>query len=190
MFIIKKKYYLIIQNIKDISLIKIKKHNKFVIIYRNFDKKQNIAELRNFRTECRAKFVKFFVANDIKLASLLNADGLYLSSHNKSLKPLHLKNKFEIIGSAHNLKEIYLKQKQGCNQILLSKLFIVDYKINDQTLGIVKFNKLLMQISNKLIPLGGIKSSNLNKLKVVNSSGFALFSEVKKKPAKIFSRLF
>ena len=38
---------------------------------------------------------------------LLKTDGIYLSSYNKSFKPLHiLKPRFDIIGSAHNYKEI------------------------------------------------------------------------------------
>ena len=35
MFAFKKKYFLIIENIKDIDLKNIKKRNKFIIIYRN-----------------------------------------------------------------------------------------------------------------------------------------------------------
>ena len=35
MFTLKKKYFLIIESIKDIELSNIKKLNKFVIIYRN-----------------------------------------------------------------------------------------------------------------------------------------------------------
>ena len=42
----------------------------------------------------------------------------------------------------------------------------------------------------RLIPLGGINTENLNNLRNVICDGFALLSEVKKKPAKIFSRLF
>ena len=45
MFALKKKYYLIIESIKDINLKNIKKRNKFVIIYRNhkeLEKKENI----------------------------------------------------------------------------------------------------------------------------------------------------
>ena len=41
----------------------------------------------------------------------------------------------------------------------------------------------------ELIPLGGIKLVNLNKVKLIKSEGIAIMSEIKKKPA-IFSRLF
>ena len=44
-------------------------------------------------------------------------------------------------------------------------------------------------ISKNLIPLGGIKASNLSSLKNINSKGFAIMSEIKKKPA-ISNRLF
>ena len=110
MFILKKKYYLIIENTKDINLKNIKKRNKFVIIYRNkknLEKKENLLK---FRKECKLKLIHFYVANDINLAIELSSDGLFLSSYNKSLKGLSVKkSNFRIIGSAHSSKEIYMK---------------------------------------------------------------------------------
>ena len=46
MFILKKKYFLIIESIKDIELINIKKRNKFIIIYRNLGKQEDISKLK------------------------------------------------------------------------------------------------------------------------------------------------
>ncbi len=190
MFTKKNKYFLLIENIKDIELKNIKIRNKFSIIYRNNKKVDNINELFKFRKDCRLKAIKFFVANNYSLAVLLNSDGIYLSSFNKKLNSLNYKKfNFEIIGSAHNYKEISLKLKQGCSNILFSKLFLVDYKQKAPFLGVIKFNSIA-KISNKLIPLGGIKKQNLNKLRNVLCEGFALLSEVKKKPANIISRLF
>ena len=85
MFIVKNKYFLIIQNIKDIDLKNIKIRNKFFIIYRNKEKVEKHDELLRFRQICKSKNVKFYVANDIKLAISLNADGIYLSSFNTKL---------------------------------------------------------------------------------------------------------
>jgi thiamine monophosphate synthase len=77
---------------------------------------------------CKSKAIKFYVANDIKLAILLNSDGIYLSSYNKRLKFLNYKkSNFEIIGSAHNLKKFLTKINKDVASILLSKLFLVDY---------------------------------------------------------------
>ena len=190
MFIVKNKYFLIIESIKDLDLKNIKIRDKFSIIYR-YKKITGVNyDLVQFRQKCKLKAIKFYVANDFKLASLLNADGIYLSSYNKKLKFLSYKKpKFDIIGSAHNHKEISLKIKQGCTSILFSKLFVVNYDKNSPYLGVVKFNTFLKN-SKKLVPLGGINIKNLNQLKIIFSEGFALLSEVKKKPTKIFSRLF
>ena len=41
-----------------------------------------------------------------------------------------------------------------------------------------------------LVESGGINENNLNSLNIINSTGLALISEIKKKPTKIFSRIF
>ena len=191
MVILKNKYFLIIENIKDISLENIKKRFKFNIIYRNNKKLEDLHRLRVFRKECKSKDIKFFVANDYNLSSKLKADGIYLSAFNKDLKYLnYMKSNFVIIGAAHNIKEINLKIKQGCKYILLSRLFQVSYKPEMNYLGINKFNFYASNIFKKIVALGGINTSNINKMKIVNCDSFALMTEIKKKPAKILSRLF
>jgi thiamine-phosphate pyrophosphorylase len=190
MFVRKNKYFLIIESIKDIDLKNIKKRGKFSIIYRNKNNLENITDLLNFRRVCRIKSIEFYIANDTRLGVLLNSDGIYISAFNKGFKALSLrKTNFKLIGSAHNLREISLKTKQGCKTILFSKLFLVDYDKNAPFLGIIKFNNYL-KIHKNLIPLGGISVNNLNKLNNVSSKGLALLSEVKKKPADIINRLF
>ena len=65
-----------------------------------------------------------------------------------------------------------------------SNLTISDYVQDvEEVLNHLKINK-------NLIPLGGISSNNLNNLNNVSCKGLALLSEIKKKPAKIFNRLF
>jgi len=190
MFTKKNNYFLFIENTKDIDLKNIKIRNKFSIIYRNNKKIDNLNDLLKFRRKCKLRAIKFYVANNYNLAVLLSSDGIYLSSYNKSLNSLIYKRfNFKIIGSAHNFKEVSLKKKQGCSFVFLSKLFVVSYDKKAPYLGILKFNNF-SRFSKKLIPLGGIGLTNLNQLKNVKCEGFAIMSEVKKKPAKIFNRLF
>ena len=73
------------------------------------------------------KKIPFFVANNINLMNLLKADGLYVSAYNKQLKIKNLRDNFEIIGSAHSLKDVNLKKLQGCSKIFLSRLFKTSY---------------------------------------------------------------
>ena len=190
MLAFKKHYFLIIESTKYFDLRNIKKLSKFTIIYRNNGKKEKIEEIIKFRNNCRLKQVKFLVANDFNLMINTKSDGIYISASNKSFKSLHLnKYRYEIVGSAHNLREINMKIKQRCKVILFSKLFLVDYDKKSPCLGVLKFNNF-SKISNKLIALGGIKNHNLNHLRNVSCKGFALLSEIKKKPANIINRLF
>tara|TARA_B100001248_G_scaffold110019_1_gene82096 strand:- start:124 stop:696 length:573 start_codon:yes stop_codon:yes gene_type:complete len=190
MFVFKKKYFLIIESIKDIELRKIKKRDKIIIIYRNKKTYDKFSKLHNFRATCRIKKIKLFIANDIRLCKNLKADGIYISANNLSLKYSRFKSSnVELIGAAHNNKEIRIKKLQGCNDIIFSRLFRTSYKHKKSFLGAVRFNLLNNSYKNKLFPLGGIKLSNLNKIKNVNCSGFVIYSEVKKKPA-IIDRLF
>ena len=121
----------------------------------------------------------------------LKADGIYISAHNKDLSLNRLdKSNYEIIGSAHNINDINIKIKQGCKKILFSRLFKTNYKEKKNFLGLVKFNLFTDLIKKELIPLGGIRLNNLNKMNLVSCKSFAILSEIKKKPAKIISRLF
>ena len=187
MFTFKNNYYLYIDNTKLLNLNLIKKRGKFNIIYRNNLKDNNFERLRIFRNRCKKKSIKFFIANDFKLFQKIKADGLYISSYNKSLK--YLNYKVVKIGSAHNTKEINTKILQGCKSIIFSRLFKTDYKNKRSYLGVVKFNLITYQNKGSLVPLGGIRLNNLNKLNKVNANAFVLMSEIKKKPA-VISRLF
>ena len=187
MFARKKKYYLFIENINSLNLNLIKQKNKYIIIYRNNNVAEDINLLKKYRVNCKNKSIAFYVANDLKLAIKIKADGLYLSSFNKK----HInKGKLNLIGSAHNFNEIRQKINQGCSNIILSRLFKTDYKNKNSFLGIVKFNLISKLVNIRLVPLGGIRISNLNKLKIVDSNTFAVLSEIKKKPTKLISRLF
>ena len=104
-------------------------------------------------------------------------DGVYIPSFNKEFNHLcyaHDKN-FKIIGSAHNLKEIRIKELQKVDKIFLSSLF----KKNKNYLGINKF-KLLAKLTNiNVVALGGISNKNLKKLKLLDCFGFAGISYFK-----------
>ena len=186
MFIIKSSYYLYIENTKDINISSIKKNIKIFIIYRNNNTTEDIHNLTKFGKMCKQKGFKLYIANNYTLAKICKADGVYISSYNKKR---YLKKGLNLIGSAHNFREINQKLKQGCRTIILSRLFKTSYKDKKGNLGIVKFNLIKNKYSNNIIPLGGINSFNLLKLNLVNSKGFALLSEVKKKPV-ITNRLF
>ena len=178
-----KKYYFInefdIQNIDKLT-------TNTAIIYRNYNSKPNLETIIKLNKYCKKKGFKLFLSNNIKLAINLNLDGAYIPSFNKNFNHLSfsVKKKFLYIGSAHNNKEIKIKQKQGIKILFLSSLF----KKNKNYLGIYKF-KLLANLTNrKVIALGGISDKNLNKLKLLNCIGFAVITFFQKKTAPIRGR--
>ena len=159
--------------ISEINYSRLKNLDKNIsLIWRNKNKEtpiKNLIELRNF---CNKNNRKLYINNNIKLANKIKADGLYISSYNKDLmlKSNLLKKKFKILGSAHNLKEIKIKELQNVDEIFLSPLF--KEKTNKQ-LDIYKYFNLKKTTKMKDISLGGINEKNIKKLKLIRPFGFA-----------------
>ena len=143
-----------------------------VVIYRNYNLKSLNKELiLKLKKYCQKKGIKFYLSNNVKLAMTLDLDGVYIPSFNKSTKHLSFsfKKKFGLIGSAHNIREIKIKEKQKVSKIFISSVF----KKNKNYLGINKF-KLISNLTKKeVVALGGISKENIKKLKLLNSSEFA-----------------
>ena len=165
----KSKYYFINKlNTKNID----KLDNLTTVIYRNYSvkniDKKLIIEIKKY---CKKKRIKFYLANNINLAINLNLDGAYIPSFNRDFKHLNysLKKNFEVIGSAHNLSEIKIKELQGVKKIVLSSLF----KKNKNYLGINKLKVLSKLTKKKAIVLGGISKKNIKKIKLLGISEFA-----------------
>ena len=159
-----------------------KQDKQTIIIFRNYDQINDEKLILGIRNYCKKKGNKFLISNNIKLAIKLNLDGAYIPSFNKDKKHLSysLKKNFMILGSAHNISEIRLKELQRVNAIFLSSIF----KKNKNYLGINKFKSLSLLSNKPFIALGGISVNNLKKLALTNCHGFAgiSFFEQKKGP--------
>ena len=142
------------------------------VIYRNYNEKTADKEvILKIKKYCKKKGIKFYLSNNVKLAVKLNLDGAYIPSFNKSTKHLafSLKKNFQIVGSAHNIKEIKTKEIQGINKVFISSIF----KKNKNYLGINKFKIISNLTSKKVVALGGISKKNINKLRLLKNFEFA-----------------
>ena len=126
-------------------------------------------KLRNF---CKENRRKFYISDDIKLAIKIKANGVYIPSTNKNLnfQLFKQKKKFKILGSAHNFKEIKIKELQKVEEIFLSPLF---KSKNNPQLNIYKYINLRKTTIMKDISLGGINNKNIKKLRLIKPFGFA-----------------
>ena len=142
------------------------------VIYRNYNEKTADKEvILKIKKYCKKKGIKFYLSNNVKLAVKLNLDGAYIPSFNKSKRHLafSLKRNFQIVGSAHNIKEIKTKEIQGINKVFISSIF----KKNKNYLGINKFKIISNLTSKKVVALGGISKKNINKLRLLKNFEFA-----------------
>ena len=141
------------------------------IILRNYTAKINVNSIISLKKFCKKKGYKFFLSNNVQLALNLNLDGAYIPSFNNDTKHLafSIKKKFLMLGSAHNNKQIKLKERQLVKIIFVSSIF----KKNKNYLGVNKFKLLSRLTNNKVIALGGVSNKNLKKLKLLNCFGFA-----------------
>ncbi len=159
-----------------------KQDKRTIIIYRNYNlNKQDENLILKINNYCKKRSIKFYLSNNIKLAMKLGLDGAYIPAFNTCLKHLaySYKKSFKIIGSAHNLKEIKIKENQNVEKIFISSVF----KNNKNFLGINKFKTLVKLTSKKVVALGGISNKNLKKLALLNQHDFAGISYFEKKKA-------
>ena len=163
------KYYFI--NSFDTNIIN-KQDKTTTFIYRDYKSaKLDTNKILKIKTFLKKRGNKFLLANNFKIALKFKLDGVYLPSFNNKFDHLNYltSSNFIILGSAHNLKEIKIKEHQKVQIIFISSLF----KKNNNFLGINKF-KLMCNYSKKdIIALGGISKKNIKKLRLLNVSGFA-----------------
>ena len=175
-----KKYnqiYHFIGEFKEADLSKL--DSRISLIYRNYEKKIDINLIKTIKKFCKRTKRKFYLANDVNLAYKLNLDGAYIPSFNNSIKhnQYNKRLRFMLIGSAHNIKEIIIKQKQKVEYLFLSPVFKINKKQN--FLSIHNFLKLKNFSKKKIIALGGISKKNIKKLNLLECSGFAAISQIK-----------
>ena len=169
------KYYFI--NSFDTNNLK-KQDKETIIIYRNYSSKNiDITKLIKLKKFLRKQGNKLFIANNFKLALKLGLDGIYIPSFNKNFYHLAYSTtlNFEIVGSAHNLKEIRTKELQKVQKIFISSLF----KKNKNYLGLNKFKILKKFTKKEVIALGGISSRNIKKIHLAKISSIAGISYFK-----------
>ena len=151
----------------------IKQYDKrTIIIYRNYSSiKLDINKILKLKNYLKKKGHKFLLSNNIKLAIKLGLDGAYIPSFNKEFSHLSysINSNFIILGSAHNLKEIRIKELQKVKGIFLSSLF----KKNNNFLGLNKFKIFSNYTKKNIIALGGISKKNIKKLNLINIIDFA-----------------
>jgi thiamine monophosphate synthase len=171
-------YYIFIEELNEIivrNLIKLKqKKIKIHIIYT----KKDYLIISKFSKKNK---IPLFFINNLKLAIQYKAEGVFLTSSNKSLKSnINQTTKLEVIGSAHNQFEYSIKKRQQCSTIMLSPIFYnIKYSPN-KILSPVKFNLITLNWDIKVCALGGINNKNIKLINLTKSKTIGVKSLVLK----------
>ena len=157
-----------------------KQDKKTIIIFRNYNQQIDEELILTIKNYCKKKGNKFLISNNIKLAIKLNLDGAYIPAFNKSFShnSYNLKKNFKLIGSAHNLVEIKIKEKQNVSSIFISSIFKNDKC--KKFLGIYRFFNLMKLTKKNVVCLGGINKDNIKKIKLLNINNIASISMFQK----------
>lgn len=171
--------------INNLDIENIKKFPKNVsLILRNYQNKPNVKKILLIKKECKKNNIKFYLSNNIKLAIKYNLDGAYIPSFNKNFNHncFSIKKNFKILGSAHSLKEIRIKEIQKVEKIFISPIFKTTK--NKKRLEIFNFLKFDRLTNNETVCLGGINEKNIKKLDNLKIKDFAGISFFEKKYLK------
>jgi len=121
--------------------------------------------------------ISFYIINNIRLAKQLNARGIYLTSKNKTLRNnIKETTKLEVIGSAHNQHEYYIKEKQNCSTVMLSPVFYNKKYSPNKILYISRFNLITLNWKRSVGALGGINFKNLKLVNLTRSKAIGIKS--------------
>ena len=86
----------------------------------------------------------------------------------------NLKKNFKLIGSAHNLAEIRIKEKQNVTSIFISSIF--KNNKSNKFLGIYKFFNLMSLTKKNVICLEEINKNNIKKINLLSITSFGSIS--------------
>jgi thiamine-phosphate pyrophosphorylase len=183
------KHYVFLEEINNFikdNLVKFSNIN--IIIDINENNSTNLENQLSIIKFAKKNRIPFLIKNDFQKSTKYKANGVFISSdHKKITKPILLKKKFYVIGSAHNQLEYAQKLKQNCHLLMLSPLFFNEKYSKNKILNILKFNNKTIHWKANLCALGGINSKTLKKVKLTKcvAIGFKkIISNCKiKKPA-------
>jgi thiamine-phosphate pyrophosphorylase len=169
------KYYIFLDHIDNNIKKKILKFNDINIIINTNGTDANSLKIQFAIIKFALKYqIPFLVKNSFLKCIKYKADGIFIDSQNKKvLKPILLKKKFIIIGSAHNQREYSQKLIQKCSHLMLSPLFHNQKYSKNKILNPLKFNLISKNWNTKLLALGGVfsKEENKKKLNLIKISG-------------------
>ncbi|WP_269606587.1 thiamine phosphate synthase [Prochlorococcus marinus] len=172
--------YLITSNRRDLEEVVLQalKAGVNIVQYREkvLQDNEKISQAKGLASLCK-EYNSLFVVNDrIDIALAVDADGIHLGQEDIPTKIARdLLGTEKIIGrSTHCLEDIKNAEDEGCDYIGIGPIFPSETKKQLQPIGIDYLSKGLSETDLPAFAIGGINSSNINKLNHLNNLRIAV----------------
>ena len=152
------------------------------IIFRHYNSKKR-AELAFYLSKiCKKRDLSLFIAKTPELAQEVNAAGCHLPDHRISALPVLKAQYPQLVFSAacHSERSLLKAQDLGAVFAFLSPLFATRSHPGASSLGVIKAQKIIKDISFPVFALGGVGFKHQNWLKSAGFAGFGAISEFEK----------
>jgi len=151
-----------------------------MVILRDYDDDNRVNLGKALCYICKVRNIKFFVAGDLTLALLLEADGLHLPEYMVS-EAETIKAEYPsllLTTAAHDEKGVMEADKLNLFAVLLSPIFPTEshpetYEDEEKTIGVHKLNTISKAHRIPIYALGGINIKTAVKLLNTKIAGFA-----------------
>jgi len=146
------------------------------IILRNTDPQKLEHLARSVLPHAHRRGLKVLLANNVRLALKLGADGVHLSEKTARCGPRrHVSHQldFLISAAAHSKRAIWWAQQANADVVLLSPVFATRSHVNGKPLGLLRTLRLAQTCSVRCIALGGIDALSARRLKHKSIYGLA-----------------
>ena len=121
--------------------------------------------------------IPLFFTDNLRDAIKNKAHGIFLTGKYKVLKNnIKKTTKLEVIGSAHNQYEYYIKKKQNCSTIMLSPIFYNKKYSSNKILYVPRFNLISLNWKINICALGGISNKNIKLINLTRSKSVGVKS--------------
>lgn len=139
------------------------------IIVRHTDPNARAQLARRIMAPAHKLGIKVIVANDLRLALRIGADGLHLSERQARLGRPRIafhKPGFMCTAAAHTRLALWRAHRAGANAALLSPVFPTISHPQARTLGVLRFGALAHLSPIPVIALGGVSHTNAARLRL------------------------
>lgn len=147
-----------------------------IVRHREEAKREGLA--RSLRSVCRSRGVRLLIADDLKLATRLCADGVHVpQAHIAKIAEARMRDaNWLVTASAHDHGAVVQATRAGADAVIVSPLFHTRSHEGARGLGALRFQSLARCSGVPVYALGGINAESAGRLRSMTVAGLALIN--------------